>query len=399
MRGADAMSQTSASLRFGILGDLYVASDTGHLDVGPRLQRHLLVVLLVEAGRVVAVDRLVDLLWGDEPPSAALASLQAYVSQLRKVLEPERPARAPAQVLVTLDPGYALKIEPEQVDASRFLGLVAEAHELLVRGVAEHAAEQLDIALGLWRGDPLAEFAREPWAVAFVSRLEEAHDGVLEDRVEAWLALGRHDRAIAELEEMVRVRPLRERRWGQLIVATYRCGRQGDALRAYQRCRTVLADDLGIDPGPELRRLEQAVLAQDPALEWRVAERTRQRPAALRVSPGAGEPSSDVNAEEVPTAAVAVAAQLDRMRERVDRARDGRGGAVVLVGEPGVGKTTLAERGTELAATTGATVAWGRCSGWRGTRGTGHGSSCSGSYPTATPSARRGGASPATKGR
>ena len=196
--------------------------------------------------------------------------------------------------------------------------------------------------------------------VAFVSRLEEARDGALEDRVEAWLALGRHDRAIAELEEMVRVRPLRERRWGQLIVATYRCGRQGDALRAYQRCRTVLADDLGIDPGPEL------AVSSRPS--W---PRTRRWSGGGRTDPSApsrapclaGRGGTLLRRERRGGAdgGRRGRAQLDRMRERVDRARDGRGGAVVLVGEPGVGKTTLAERVTELAATTGATVAWGRC--------------------------------------
>jgi DNA-binding SARP family transcriptional activator len=147
------------------------------------------------------------------------------------------------------------------VDALRFQALARQAHEDLAGGQPVVAAAGLEDALALWRGDPLAEFAAEPWAVPAVARLGEAHDLAVEDRIDASLALGRRAQAAAELEEMVRARPLRERRWGQLIVATYRCGRQADALRAYQRCRAILAGELGLEPGPELRRLESAVLA------------------------------------------------------------------------------------------------------------------------------------------
>jgi hypothetical protein len=130
---------------------------------------------------------------------------------------------------------------------------------------------RLEEALALWRGDPLAEFAGEPWAGPVAGRLTEAYDLALEDRVDAWLTLGRHAQAASELEGMVQARPLRERRWEQLVVAAYRSSRQADALRAYQRCRAVLRDELGLEPGPGLRRLEAAVLAQDPALDWRSA--------------------------------------------------------------------------------------------------------------------------------
>src|SRR5690348_8467406 len=255
-------------LHFGLLGAFRVDRDGREVDLGPRLQRTLLAILVVDAGHVVPVDRLMDLLWRDEPPAAAIASVQAYVSQLRRVLEPGRPARAPARVLVTQDPGYVLRAGDDQVDAPRFQALARQAHNDLAGGQPAAAAAGLEDALALWRGDPLAEFAGEPWAVPVVARLTEAHDLATEDRIDAWLALGRHARAAAELEAMVEVRPLRERRWGQLIVATYRCGRQADALRAYQRCSTLLDQELGLEPGPELRRLEAAVLAQDTALDW-----------------------------------------------------------------------------------------------------------------------------------
>src|SRR6516225_3235288 len=234
-------------LHYRVLGAFRAERDGREVDLGPRLQRTLLAILVVEAGHVVPVDRLLDLLWRDEPPAAAIASVQAYVSQLRRVLEPGRPARAPAQMLVTQDPGYVLRIGDDQVDALRFQALAKKAHNDLAGGRAAAAAAGLEEALALWRGEPLAEFAGEPWAVPALARLTETHDLAAEDRVAAWLALGRHAEAATELEAMVAARPLRERRWEQLILATYRCGRQADALRAYQRCRSVLADEFGLE--------------------------------------------------------------------------------------------------------------------------------------------------------
>ena len=209
-------------LHFAVLGSFRVDRDGREVDLGPRLQRTLLAILVVDAGHVVPVHRLIDLLWREEPPAAALASVQAYVSHLRRVLEPGRAARAPAQVLVTQDPGYVLRAGDGQVDALRFGALARQAHEDLAGDRPAAAAAGLADALALWRGDPLADFADQPWAVPAVTRLTEAHDLAAEDRVEAWLALGGHAQAAAELEMMVAARPLRERHWGQLIVATYR---------------------------------------------------------------------------------------------------------------------------------------------------------------------------------
>lgn len=354
-------------LRFGVLGAFRVERDGREVDLGRRLQRTLLAILLVEAGHVVPVDRLIDLLWREEPPAAAIASVQAYVSQLRRVLEPERPPRAPAQVLVTQDPGYVLHVADDQVDALRFQMLARRAHNDLAGGQPAAAAAGLEGALALWRGNPYAEFADEPWAVPAVARLTEAHDLAAEDRMGAWLALGRHAEAVAELEVMVEARPLRERRWGQLIVATYRCGRQADALRAYQRCRTVLADELGLEPGPELRRLEAAVLAQDPSLDWQPAA-TPPAPQPAVALRGRAEPQPAAPPAVPPPegsrpapSLVGRDAELAHLRGRLQDAASGHGGAVVLVGEPGAGKTTLAEAAAHIAGGAGFTSAWGRC--------------------------------------
>src|SRR5215469_14910543 len=182
-------------LHFRVLGAFRVDRDGREVDLGPRLQRTLLAILVVDAGHVVAVDRLIDLLWRDEPPAAAIASVQAYVSQLRRVLEPDRPARAPARVLVTHDPGYVLRVADGQVDALQFQALARGAHNDLAAGQPAAAAAALEEALALWHGDPLAEFAGESWAVPAVARLTEAHDLAAEDRIDAWLALGRHAEA------------------------------------------------------------------------------------------------------------------------------------------------------------------------------------------------------------
>jgi DNA-binding SARP family transcriptional activator/DNA-binding CsgD family transcriptional regulator len=349
-------------LHFAVLGSFRVDRDGQEVDLGPRLQRALLAILVLDARHVVPVDRLIDLLWRNEPPAAALASVQAYVSQLRRVLEPGRAARAPALVLVTQDPGYLLRVGDDQVDALRFGALARQAHEDLAGGRPAAAAAGLADALALWRGDPLTGFAGEPWAVPAVTRLTEAHDLAAEDRIDAALALGGHAQAAAELETMVAARPLRERRWGQLILATYRCGRQADALRAYQRCRAVLADELGLEPGPGLRRLEAAVLAQDASLDWHpAAAAVAAPPDAAAVSAGAQPAAPQPPGEPPAWSLVGRDAELTHLRDTLRQAASGHGGAVVLVGEPGAGKTTLAEAAAGLAAAAGVTAAWGRC--------------------------------------
>jgi DNA-binding SARP family transcriptional activator len=239
---------------FRILGPLEAVQEGEAVTLGGQKQRALLAALLVRAGEVVSTDRLIDDLWGEEPPRTAATSLQNFVSQLRKVLG--------SDVLVTRPPGYVLDVAREAVDAGQFERLLVDA-----RG-SEPAerVERLRAALALWRGEPLAEFAYAPFAENEIRRLEELRLSAVEELVDAELELGRHADVIGELEPLVSANPLRERLRGQLMLALYRTGRQAEALQSYQDARVALVEGLGIDPGPALQRLHGAILRQDDAL-------------------------------------------------------------------------------------------------------------------------------------
>ncbi len=326
---------TGMSLSFRLLGDLEVWSADRRLGVTARMRRALLALLLVDAGRAVPADVLVERLWGDHMPSAPFGTLQAYVAQLRQTLEPERKPRVAPAVLLTRGTGYLLDVAPEQIDALAFEALVA--------------AGELERAFTLWRGEPLAEFTDFAWAVPYRTRLMEIYEAATEDRVETWLADGRHETAVAELESMIVRQPLRERRWAQLVRALYAGGRQADALTAYRRCRALLAEELGIEPGPELRRLEVAVLNQD---------------ASLLASHGVTvSPVSAVSAAVPvvrPDELIGRERELAVLRDRVDGVRS-TGGCLLLAGEAGIGKTTLAEAARRFAAASGIATTWVRC--------------------------------------
>ena len=248
-------------MRFCVLGPLEAYADGRSVAVGGGRQRALLALLLVHAGEVVSRDRLIEELWAGEPPPAGSQSLDAYLSRLRRAF---REAGA-SDVLATCAPGYVL--HAEQTDARRFEALSAEGREVLAAGEAGRAARVLAEALALWRGVAYAEVADESWARAEVGRLAGLRLSVTEDRIEAELSLGRHTALVPELEVLVAREPTRERLAGQLMLALYRSGRQADALAAYRAARRSLVEELGLEPGPALRRLEAAVLAQDPALD------------------------------------------------------------------------------------------------------------------------------------
>ena len=253
-------------MEFQILGQLQVVSAGRRLDLGGHKQRAVLAVLLLEANRPVPLDRIVDLLWDGRPPAQAAGTVRAYVSNLRRLLEPDRPPGAPARVLASDAGGYALRIAPDQLDASRFESLVRSGREAVAAGEMAGGRTAFGDALALWRGPALADFADEPFAWAEAARLEECRLATVEEHAEAALACGDHHAVVPDLEALVAAHPLRERLRGQLMVALYRSGRQADALRVYEAGRRVLADELGIDPSPALRDLERAVLDHDPAL-------------------------------------------------------------------------------------------------------------------------------------
>jgi DNA-binding SARP family transcriptional activator/DNA-binding beta-propeller fold protein YncE len=289
---------------FRILGPLEVEADGQVLPIGSRQPRALLAVLLLDANRVVSRDRLIEALWGDEPPERATNALQVYVSQLRKALG--------AEVIVTQPRGYAVRMSDGELDLARFESLLAGS-----RGSEPAvAARLLREALSLWRGEPLGDLTDMPHVEGDRRRLEELRLGAFEARVEADLALGRHPELVPELESHVRRHPLRERVRGQLMLALYRCGRQADALEVYRSGRRLLNEELGLEPDDELQRLERAILNHDPWLE---------SPPVPRERPPVAEPRRASYAP-VPPDSVAV---VDPRRSRV-------------VGHVGVGRRPVA---------------------------------------------------------
>lgn len=250
-------------MQFRLLGPVEVEDDGRPLVLGSAKQRALLAILLLHANEVVSRDRLIDDLWGEQPPASAPHSLDVYVSRLRKTLQPDGAER----MLVTRPGGYLLRLEPEQLDLRRFERLFEDGRRALADGKYERASERLAEALALWRGPALGDLAYEAFARPEVERLEEQRLAALEEKIEAELALGRHGALVGELEAVSRKHPLRERLHGQLMLALYRCGRQAEGLETYQALRRHLRDELGLDPSPALQRLEQAILRQDHALE------------------------------------------------------------------------------------------------------------------------------------
>ena len=271
-----------------ILGPFQLEEGGRRIPVGGVRQRAVLVSLVLHANEVVPSEQLLMDLWGEDSPRSAANSLQAAISRLRRTL--------PAGRLITRAPGYALRIFPEEVDVSQFEQLVSEGREALAAGAADQGARTLRQALSLWQGPALADFRYEPFAQTEIVRLEELHLTCLEERIEADLALGSAGVLVAELRRLVSEHPVRERLRGQLMLALYRDGRQTEALDVYREFRDVLRDELGLDPSPQLRELETAILRQD---SLRSPAATTEGPLArlpvtvvcvlLRVASGLGE--------------------------------------------------------------------------------------------------------------
>lgn len=333
------------SVWFGVLGPLVATGPRGPLALpGPR-HRAVLARLLVARGRVVPVERLVDDLW-ESPPTGAVGAVQTFVSALRRVLEPDRPPRTPARLLVTSPPGYALVAE--DVDAQRFEALVSASESLAA----------LDEALGLWRGPAYAEFAEHGWARAEAGRLEELRLLAIERRAAALVELGRSAEVVPDLEVQVEGHPWREESWRLLALALYHAGRQADALHVLRRARERLAAELGIDPNPALRTLETDILnhtltAPTPATATPAAEPAMTGAASPAGAGAAGRAGASRSSSVDLVGRASELAALEAAAESVtDRPR-----LVLVSGEAGAGKTALVEVFAARAAATGWTTA------------------------------------------
>ena len=335
-------------LAFRVLGPLQVLDRDRPVAVGGPKERLVLALLLARVNSAVSVDALVDAVWGDRPPRTAERTVHAYVARLRRILEPRRPRGEPSTMLATVGRGYELRLDAAQLDSTRFEELAKRGFDQLERG-DDAASSTLRQALGLWRAEAFEEFPEVEGCVAAARRLEELRLALVEDLVDADLADGRSSDLVGEIETLLRDEPFRERLWGQLIVALYRSGRQRDALEAYQRARRLLTEELGIEPGPDLRRLEAAVLAQDPSLD------------VLRPVPAAAARGFPAALATVGPAFLGRETELGWLREAWTDAVDGRGGFVSVLGPEGIGKTRLVAELALGVHDDGAAVLYGRC--------------------------------------
>ncbi|HYG94264.1 MAG TPA: BTAD domain-containing putative transcriptional regulator [Nocardioides sp.] len=337
-----------------VLGDLEVVVAGEAADLGGRKPRALVGLLVAAESRPVPVEQLIDQVWGEDPPARVEASLQSYVARLRRVLEPDRDPRSPARRLRTHAGGYSLDLPADAVDARRFAALVRDARAATEQDPGA-AIARLTEALALWQGEPY-QGLDSPSLQAEATRLEEVRLGAVGDLWELRIARGEHVEAVAELEQLVRLHPLRERLWALLALALYRSARQGDALATLRRAREHLAEELGVDPGPELRQLEESILRQDPSLTAGPEEPPSSAPPSRprRTS----RPEEPVEGPRLFGRAEALAAASSALEDVADA---GRGRVVLVTGEAGIGKSRLTDELLATAADRGFRIGRG---GW-----------------------------------
>jgi DNA-binding SARP family transcriptional activator len=257
----DTSNLDASAVALRVLGPLEIVVDRAAREVRGARRLSLLLRLLVDAGRVVPSEQLIEDLWDGSPPAGAATTLHSHVRELRKIVGPHLVLTRPPR-----PPGYVLAVDETRIDAARFESELVESRARLAIGDATAALELVERCLARWRGHALVEVADKPWAAPEAARLEELRRGAVEAMLEARLACQEPSAVVAAAESAVADEPLREQRWSRLMESLYRSGRQADALRAYQRLRTVLAEELGIEPNPALQALEHAILEQDPAL-------------------------------------------------------------------------------------------------------------------------------------
>ncbi len=328
-------------MRVALLGPVSAKSGGTELGLGGLKQRAVFALLALHAGRVVSLDRLVDELWPEEPPSRATLGLQSYVSRLRRVLAAAAAADPDVPPLVTRPPGWVLDLDPELVDITRFEDLLARARQ----ACGADAAGLLREALGLWRGEPLADLQSVPFARAEAARLTELRLAAEESLLEAALAAGDAGAAVVEGGRFVAANPFRERGWRAVALGLYRTGRQSEALAALARLRRLLADELGLDPSPETEALEAGILRHDRALSLpppEVPPVAAAPPGPARQKPeDSGAPHGTDEPDGAGGRLLGRAAALAAVDQAVAAARAGRGSLLILEAPAGAGKTTL----------------------------------------------------------
>lgn len=329
-------SAMAKRLDFKVLGPLEATAGGESLELGPHQQRAVLALLLANANRVVSIDRVIDALWGEEGVDKE-KTVWVYISRLRTVLEPERTGRGESTVLLTKEPGYVLSVDPDQVDYLRFEDAVVQARAVL-DGDPDRAVEILDHALGLWHGEPFADLAYETFLRNDADRLIETRLEAAELRFEALLQSGQSTELISDLEVFVRDNPYREMPVGQLMVALYRAGRQAEALRAYERHRRTMADELGVNPSPALNRIEEQILLHDPSLVPHRRAATRLLTAPSQANPYKGLHAFSESDESTFYGRDALVAELLRRIDHGDR-------LVAVVGPSGSGKSSVVRAG------------------------------------------------------
>jgi DNA-binding SARP family transcriptional activator len=352
-------------IRIRVLGPLEAEVDGRPVDLGGPRQRAVLALLLAARGDVVPVDRLIDDLWRGEPPRKASASLQAYVSNLRRLLEPRREPRTPAKILVSAPPGYALRLDPVEVDAWHFEAALAESTR---DADPQTARADLAAALREWRGPAFAEVADEPWAQAEAARLAELRVVARERLIEATIRAGASADAVPAAQVLTREHPLREEPWRLLALALYAAGRQADALAALREARRILADELGLDPGAALTELEGAILGQripvprHPGLAQAGIAQAGIAQAGIAQAGSARGREFRGGLTSVPDEVfVGRDAELATLAAAATAAAAGAGAVALLSGEAGSGKSALLRRFVAGLDAEGWRVVAGRC--------------------------------------